>query len=371
MAIRTEEMLVNLGPQHPSTHGVLNIKLRTDGEIVHEALPNIGYLHRSAEKIGESVTYAQFVPYTDRMDYVAAMNQELGYVLAVEKLMGLEVPLRAQYIRVIMAELNRIASHLLFMGAYSLDLGTFTPFLYGFREREMILDLFEAACGARLTYNYMRIGGVSADLPARFTEKTGEFLDYLPPKLKEYHQLLSDNRIFIERTAKVGVLPRDMAVAYGATGPCLRGSGVTWDLRRDEPYLLYDRFDFDIPVGRGEVGAVGDCWDRFMVRMKEIVESTKIVRQALAQLPQGEVRAKVSKALKLPPGDVYVRTEAPRGEIGFYIVSDGGIKPYRLKVRAPSFSNLSVFHEISRGAMIADIVAILGSMDIVLGDIDR
>ena len=374
MAIYTEEMTVNMGPQHPSTHGVLNLKLKTDGEIVHDARPNIGYLHRCAEKIAENVTYPQFIPYTDRMDYVAAMNQNLGYVLGVERLMNVEVPLRAQYIRVIMAELNRIASHLLFMACYALDSGAFTPFLYAFREREMILDLFEATCGARLTYNYIWIGGVSRDLPQGFVDKARQFLDYLSPRVKEYHELFSYNKIFIERTANVGILPKETAIAYGVTGPTLRGSGVRWDLRRDEPYLIYDRFDFDVPVGRGEMGTVGDCWDRYMVRMREIEESAKIVRQALdqyEQLPPGEVRAKVPRALKVPPGEVYMRTEAPRGEIGFYIVSDGGLKPYRVKVRAPSFSNLSVFHEISRGGMIADIVLILGSVDIVLGDIDR
>lgn len=371
MAIHTDEMMVNMGPQHPSTHGVLNIKLKTDGEIVHDARPNIGYLHRSAEKIGESVTYPQFIPYTDRMDYVAAMNQNLGYVLAVEKLMGMEVPPRAQYIRVIMAELNRIASHLLFLGCYALDSGAFTPFLYAFREREMILDLFEATCGARLTYNYMWIGGVSRDLPQGFVDKARQFLEYLIPRVREYHDLFSYNKIFIERTANVGVLPKETAIAYGVTGPMLRGSGVKWDLRKDEPYLVYDRMNFDVPVGQGEMGTVGDCWDRYMVRMKEIEESAKIVRQALDQLPQGDVRAKVPKNLKVPAGEVYLRTEAPRGEIGFYIISDGGLKPYRIKVRAPSFSNLSVFHEIARGGMIADIVLILGSVDIVLGDIDR
>jgi len=371
MAIYTEEMLVNMGPQHPSTHGVLNLKLKTDGEIVHDARPNIGYLHRCAEKIGESVTYAQFVPYTDRMDYVAAMNQNLGYALAVEKLMGLEAPPRANFIRVIMAELNRMASHLLFMSCYGLDMGAFTPFLYGFREREMILDLFEQTCGARLTYNYIRIGGVINDLPPGFADKARKFLDYLPARLKEYHDILSFNRIFVERTAKVGVMSKETAISYGVTGPSLRAAGVKWDLRKDQPYLVYDKFDFNIPVGTGEMGAVGDCWDRYMVRMREIEESAKIVRQALDMLPDGETRAKVPKALKIPPGEIFVRTEAPRGEIGFYIVSDGGLKPYRLKIRTPSFCNLSAFHEISRGAMIADIVAILGSIDIVLGDIDR
>ncbi|MDD4891989.1 MAG: NADH-quinone oxidoreductase subunit D, partial [Phycisphaerae bacterium] len=251
-----------MGPQHPSTHGVLRIILRTDGELIINAVPDIGYLHRCAEKIGESVTYIQYTPYTDRMDYLAAMNNNLGYSLAVEKLAGIEAPARAQYIRVIMAELNRIASHLVMFGTYGLDMGAFTPFVYAFRERELILDLFEAVCGARLTYSYITIGGVRDDLPAGWVEKCREFLDYFEPKLKEYNDLLSFNQIFIKRTASVGVIPADRAIAYGLTGPSLRGSGVKWDLRKDTPDLVYDKLDFNVCVGDGRMGALGDSWDR-------------------------------------------------------------------------------------------------------------
>jgi len=370
--LQTEEMLLNMGPQHPSTHGVLRLLLRMDGEIVHEIVPYIGYLHRCKEKIGENVTYQQFVPYTDRLDYLASMNMNLGYVLAVEKMLGIEVPERAQYIRVIMAELNRIASHLVSWGTFGLDMGAFTPFMYAFRERERIVDIFERACGARLTYNYMRIGGVSRDLPAGIEKQISDFLDYFEPKLPEYHDLLSYNKIFVERTANVGVLPLDLAVAYGVTGPCLRGSGLKWDLRKNEVYCIYDKFDFEVPVGKGEMGTVGDAWDRYMVRLREMEQSVRIVRQALDGLPAGEVMGKAPKSVKVPKGaELYFRTEAPKGELGFYIVGNGTVKPERLKIRSPSFSNLSVLPEIARGAMVADLVAIVASLDIVLGEIDR
>jgi NADH-quinone oxidoreductase subunit D len=370
--LQTEEMLLNMGPQHPSTHGVLRLLLRMDGEIVHDVIPYIGYLHRCKEKIGENVTYQQFTPYTDRLDYLASMNMNLGYVLGVEKLLGLEVPDRAQYIRVIMAELNRIASHLVAWGTFGLDMGAFTPFMYGFREREKIMDIFERTCGARLTYNYIRIGGVSRDLPEGLVKQISEFLDYFDPRIPEYHDLLSYNKIFVERTANVGILPLDTAIAYGVTGPCLRASGLKWDLRKDEPYGIYDRFDFDIPVGKGEMGTVGDAWDRYMVRIIEMQQSARIVRQALEGLPEGPITGKVPKMIKGPKDkELYVRTEAPKGEIGFYIVSDGGKTPARLKIRSPSFSNLSVLPVIARGGMVADMVAIVASLDIVLGEIDR
>lgn len=370
--LKSDEMLLNMGPQHPSTHGVLRLVLRTDGEVVKEAIPHIGYLHRCFEKHAENVTYPQVIPYTDRMDYVGSMNNALGYVIAVEKLMGIKVPERAEYIRVIVAELNRIASHLLAFGTYGLDIGAFTPFMHAFRDREKILDLFEEASGARLLYNYPRIGGVARDVPPGWLEKTRAFIDYFEPKIKEYNDLLTFNKIFIERTANVGVLPLDLAISYGVTGPNLRGSGMKWDLRRNDPYSIYDRFEFDIPVGTGEMGTVGDCWDRYWVRIREMGESIKIIRQALDQIPPGEVMAPEGlKAIKPPKGEVYVRTETPRGELGYYLISDGSQQPYRLKVRSPCFTAMSVFHEIARGGMIADMVAIVGSLDIVLGEIDR
>jgi NADH-quinone oxidoreductase subunit D len=369
--LRTEEMLINMGPQHPSTHGVLRVMLRTDGELILEATPHIGYLHRCAEKIGENVQYHQFVPYTDRFDYLAAMNNNLAYAMAVEKLAGIEAPKRAQYIRVIVAELNRIASHLVMFGTYGLDMGAFTPFIYGFRERELILDLFEAACGARLTYSYVTIGGVREDLPEGWVRKAGEFLDYFQPKIKEYNDLLSYNQIFIKRTANVGVIPADRAIAYGLSGPVLRGSGVKWDLRKATPDLVYDQLEFDICVGEGRMGQVGDSWDRYFVRILEMVQSARIVRQALAKLPSGDYRAKVPRLLKPPPGEVYYETENPRGQLGFYIVSDGSPVPYRLKARGPSFCNLSILNEVAKDCLLGDIPAILGSIDVVMGEVDR
>jgi len=369
--VRTEELLVNMGPQHPSTHGVLRVVLQTDGELILKATPYLGYLHRSAEKIGESVAYRQFVPYTDRLDYLAAMNNNLGFSLAVEKMAGIEVPARAQFIRIIMAELNRIASHLMATGSYGLDMGAFTPFLYCFREREWIVDLFESACGARLTYSYITPGGVRADLPDKFIDRCREFLDYFEPKIKEYNDLLSFNHIFINRTANVGVCPREMAIGYGLTGPCLRGSGVAWDLRKATPYGGYEQFEFDVPVGKGTYGTVGDCWDRYYVRILEMVQSVRIIRQALDRLPDGPVQAKVPRVLKLPPGELYYEVENPRGQLGFYLVSEGGPVPYRLKIRGPSFCNLCVLEDLATHCLLADIAAMLGSMDIVMGEVDR
>ena len=370
--LRTEEMILNMGPQHPSTHGVLRLELVTDGEVVTEAEPHIGYLHRCAEKIGENVNYQQFVPYTDRMDYLAGMNCNHAYAHAVERLMDLKIPERAEYIRILVLELNRIASHLVAFGTYGLDIGAFTPFFYAFRERERILDLFEELCGARLTYNYVRIGGVMIDLPSGWLKKVTQFLDYFEPKIKEYDELLSYNKIFIKRTADVGVLPAEVAIAYGVTGPNLRGSGIKWDLRKDEPYSIYDRFEFDVPIGHGEMGTLGDCWDRYMVRIREMRESVKILRQALSSIPEGPTLAEeVGKSVKPPAGERYTRVENPRGELGFWVVSGGKDTAIRCKVRAPSFCSMSVFKDLSRGAMIADLVAIVGSFDIVLGEIDR
>ncbi len=376
--IRTEEMLINMGPQHPSTHGVLRLVLRTDGELIVEATPHIGYLHRCAEKIGESITAIQNVPMTDRMDYLAGMNNNYAYSMAIEKLAGIEVPERARYIRVIMAELNRIASHLVAFGTFGLDMGSFTAVLYAFREREYILDLFEAACGARLTYAYLTIGGVIADLPERFLEKMAEFLDFLEPKIDEYNNLLSFNHIFVKRTANVGVISPEDAIAYGLTGPCLRASGVRWDLRKCAPYDIYDRFEFDVPIGvaGGSDGippsvVVGDSWNRYFVRMEEIKQSVRILRQCIKQIPDGETRTKLPRSLALPKNEVYFEAENPRGQLGFLIVGDGSPIPYRMKARGPCFCNLSITNHVCRGVLLADIPAIIGSIDIVLGEVDR
>ncbi len=370
--VATQELVLNMGPQHPSTHGVLRLVLRVDGEVVQEVTPHIGYMHRCAEKVGESVTYEMFTPYTDRTDYLAGMNYNLAYAVAVERLAGIQVPERAEYLRVIIAELNRIASHLVSFGTYGADVGAVTPFLWAFREREMIIDLFEEVCGQRLTYNYIRIGGLSADIPDGWLDKAKRFIKYFEPRIKEYNDLLTFNPIFVKRTANVGVLPKELALNYGISGPMLRASGVSWDLRRDEPYGVYPRFQFAVPVGEGRMGTVGDCWDRYYIRIREMEESCKIIRQALAALPAtGEARAKLARGFKVAASEMYVRTEGARGEIGFYIVADGNPKAYRMKIRGPSFCNLSVISEISRGAYIADLVAILGSIDIVLCDVDR
>ena len=371
--LRTDEMIINMGPQHPSTHGVLRLEIVVDGEIVVDVIPHIGYLHRCFEKHAEYMTnYQQVIPYADRMDYVASMNNDLGYALAVERLLKIEVPERVEYIRVIMAELQRIASHLIAIGTYGIDAGAFTPFLYCFADRELILDLFEMTCGARLLYNYIWVGGVSHDLPPKFVDKAKEFCEYFKPRIKAFNDLLTYNEIFVKRTAKVGVLPKDVAVNYACSGPMLRGSGVNWDLRRDDPYSIYHKFQWEVQVGKGEVGTVGDCWDRHIVRMREMEESVKIVEQALKSIPEGNVQAAIPKRIRPDANtEVYVRTETPRGELGFYVVSDGSATPYRIKARSPAFVNLSVIPEISRGAMIADLVLIAGSIDIVLGEVDR
>jgi NADH-quinone oxidoreductase subunit D len=370
--IRTDEMIINMGPQHPSTHGVLRLEIVVDGEIVTDVIPHIGYLHRCFEKHCEHMTnYQQVIPYADRMDYLASMNNDLGYALAVERLMKIEVPARVEYIRVIMAELQRIASHLIAIGTFGIDMGAFTPFLWCFRDRERILDLFEMTCGARLLYNYIWVGGVSHDLPPGFVEKAKDFCSYFKPKIKELNNVLSYNEIFIKRTAKVGVLPKDVAINYACSGPMLRGSGVDWDLRRDDPYSVYDKFEWQVQTGKGEKGTVGDCWDRYMVRVREMEESVKIIEQALAGIPEGNVQSAIPKRIRPEAGEIYVRTESPRGELGFYLISDGTGSPYRVKARAPAFVNLSVMPEICRGAMLGDLVAIVGSVDIVLGEVDR
>ncbi|MBN1491968.1 MAG: NADH-quinone oxidoreductase subunit D [Phycisphaerae bacterium] len=384
----TEEMLVNMGPQHPSTHGVLRILLRTDGEVVREATPHIGYLHRCAEKIGENVAPFQFIPTTDRLDYLAAMNNNQTFSVAVEQLVGIEVPERAVTIRILMAELNRIASHLVSLGAYGLDMGAFTPFLYAFRERERIMDLFEAACGARLTYSYITIGGVTMDLPDGFTDACREFLEYLEPKIHEYNQLLSYNQIFIKRAGGVGVISAADAIAWGLTGPCLRASGVRWDLRRCMPYEGYEQYDFEVPIGLPQGGeppvppgvpqprvprgvVVGDCWSRYFVRVIEMYWSVHLVRQALDRLRPGEHKAKLPRSLKLPVGEIYFEGENPRGQLGFLVIGDGSPVPSRVKVRGPSFNNLSITSHVCRDCLLADVPAIVGSIDIVMGEVDR
>jgi NADH-quinone oxidoreductase subunit D len=387
--VRTDEMLVNMGPQHPSTHGVLRLVLRTDGEVVSELEPHIGYLHRCAEKIGENVSARQWIPYTDRMDYLAAMNMNLGWALAVEKLMKYEVSEKARHLRVLIAELGRVASHLVGMGAYGLDLGTFSPFLYAFREREKILDLFEEACGARLTYSYITLGGLTADLPPGWLQKCEAFLDQFEPIIQEYHALLTTNAIFVKRTAGIGVLSREMAIDYGTSGPVLRGSGVDQDLRRDGESIytaMYDGYAFEVAVMKNghypsdhEYPAVpadavlGDCWHRFFVRMLEVVQSMDLVRQSIDRYSQckGPLGEPLKVAEKIPAGDAYLETEAPKGQMGFYVVGDGSAIPWRARARSSSFSNLAVVHELCRGCLIADVPAIVGSLDIVMGEIDR
>ncbi|MGB0715850.1 MAG: NADH-quinone oxidoreductase subunit D [Phycisphaerae bacterium] len=376
--LTTEEMLVNMGPQHPSTHGVLRVVLRTDGEMVIEAEPHIGYLHRCAEKIGENVAPYQFVPYTDRMDYLAGMNNNQAFALAVEKLCGIEVPTRAQIIRVIFAEMNRIASHLVALGTYGLDMGAFTPFLYCFREREMILDLFEAACGARLTYSYITVGGVHDDIPDNWAQRCSDFLDYFEPKIEDYNNLLSFNHIFVKRTGNIGLVSPEEAVAFGLTGPCLRGSGIRWDLRKVTPYDGYETYDFDVPIGEpGGTGniphgvTVGDCWSRYFVRVLEMTQSVRIVRQALDRLEPGDTEAKKLKGLKLPDDEAYVEIENPRGQLGFYVRGDGSAIPSRVKARGPSFCNLSILNFLCHEVLLADVPAIIGSVDVVMGEVDR
>ncbi|MBX3425423.1 MAG: NADH-quinone oxidoreductase subunit D [Pirellulales bacterium] len=387
--VRTDEMLVNMGPQHPSTHGVLRLVLRTDGEVVSEVTPHLGYLHRCAEKIGENLTPRQWIPYTDRMDYLAAMNMNLGWALAVEKLLKYEPPEKGRHLRVIIAEMGRIASHLVGMGAYGLDLGTFSPFLYAFREREKILDLFEEACGARLTYSYLTVGGATADLPRGWLQKCEAFLEQFEPIIAEYHTLLTTNSIFVKRTAGIGVMSAKKAIDYGTSGPVLRGSGVDHDLRRDgeEIYTaMYDGYAFEVIAERNGhypkdhdypavpmEAVLGDCWHRFYVRMLEVVQSVDLVRQAIDRYSTAEGSYGEPRKLteKLPKGEAYLETECPRGQMGFYLVSNGESIPWRARARSSSFCNLSVTSELCRGCLIADVPAIVGSLDVVMGEIDR
>ncbi len=386
-----DKMLLNLGPQHPSTHGVLRVLLELDGEVVTKCIPDLGYLHRGIEKLGEYRMYNQFVPWTDRTDYVAAFTGNLAFVKAVEDLMGIEVPERAQYLRVIFSELQRIASHLLWLGTHCMDLGAVTVFLYALRERELILDLLEMQTGARLTLNSQRVGGFPKDLPPGFLEKLEEFIAVMPGHFKEYDSLLAENPIFLRRVKGVGVISAEDAIQWGLTGPSLRGSGVAYDIRKARPYAVYDRLDFEVPIGTH-----GDVYDRFLVRMEEMRQSIKLIRQAVDQLPGGPVRTQdirvslpskeetmtsieamqrhfilVIHGFKAPVGEYYSAIESPKGELGWYIVSNGENHAYRARNRAPSFVNLQALPVMSEGAMVADVVANIGSIDIVVGEVDR
>jgi NADH-quinone oxidoreductase subunit D len=363
---RTEEMEINMGPQHPSTHGVLRLVLHLDGEEIKGLRPVIGYLHRGVEKLCEHRTYTMIEPLTDRLDYVAAISENLGWCGAVEALLGVTPPPRAQYVRVVLAELQRIASHLLWLGTHALDLGAMTVFFYTFRERELILDLFEAFCGARLTYNSMRIGGLYEDAPRGWLDRVRHFLKIFPGRMREYEDLLTVNRIFVGRTRGVGLLSAADAVAWGVSGPPLRASGVNYDVRKAIPYAAYADFEFDVPLGEN-----GDTYDRYLVRMEEMRQSVRILHQALDRMPDGEVRAKVPKYIKPPAGEVYHVVESPRGEQGFYVVAQGGEMPYRVRFRSPSFVNLQALPIMCQGRLVADVTAVIGSIDIVLGDCDR
>ncbi len=391
MAAKQQVMTINMGPQHPSTHGVLRLVLDIDGETVVKITPHVGFLHRGVEKLAEHKTYHQFITLTDRLDYLAPISNNLGYVLAVEKLLDIEVPKRSQYIRVILCELTRISSHLLWLATHALDIGAMTVFFYCFRERETLYDIFEMVSGARMNLSYLRIGGVARDLPDGFIEKTKEFINTFPSKLRDYETLLTKNKIWLMRTKDVGIISAEDAIDYGLSGPSIRGSGVKWDIRKSEPYSSYDELDFIVPVGEN-----GDVYDRYIVRIEEMRQSNEIVRQAMDNLPAGKLNADipdvvppqkeeikssmeslihhfkiVTEGICPPAGEVYVSIEAPKGELGYYIVSDGTKTPYRLKIRPPSFVNLEGLQKMVEGQLIADVVAVIGSLDIVLGEIDR
>jgi NADH-quinone oxidoreductase subunit D len=390
-ALRGERMIINMGPSHPSTHGVLRLVLELDGEEIVNVWPDVGYLHRGDEKIAENMTWNQFVPYTDRLDYLAPLANNVAYACAVEKLLGLTVPPRCQFIRVICAELARLSSHLLGIGCYGMDTGALTVFLYTFEEREKIYDLCECICGARFTTSYTRIGGLANDMPAEFLPMLRKFLQEFPATLDEVDKLLTRNKIFTERTRGIGILKKEDAINLGVTGPNLRGSGVEWDIRKAHPYGGYENFEFDVPVG-----SVGDCYDRYLCRMEEMRQSVRILRQALDKMPGGEWNApeakivlpekkavltkmeelihhfiNVTQGINVPPGEVYFSAENPKGELGFYIVSKGGGTPHRLKIRAPSFVNLQAVPLMAKGHMVADLIAILASIDFVMGECDR
>jgi NADH-quinone oxidoreductase subunit D len=379
--LRSEEMIINLGPQHPSTHGVLRLEVLMDGEIVKEVVPHIGYLHRCFEKHGENLPYNQVIPFVDRLDYVASMNSEHAYAMGVERMLGIEqqIPKRVEYIRVLVAELNRIASHFIAIGTYGMDIGAFSPFFWLMRDREHILRLLEWASGARLLYNYIWIGGLFYDLPVGFEERCQEFVTYIMPKIQELNTVLIENKIFVDRTANVGVLPLDLAINCGVTGPMLRGSGLRFDLRKVDAYSVYPELDFNIPIGEGKMGKTGDCWDRTYVRVEEIYESLKIVQQCLDKLTTEHKRTRdfdpqalVPKKIRPKAQDLYVRAEIPKGELGFFFRADGKSDiPFRCKCRSCSFVNLSVLQEIAKGVLIADLIAIIGTIDVVMGEVDR
>ncbi|MGC8928230.1 MAG: NADH-quinone oxidoreductase subunit D [Myxococcota bacterium] len=369
---RENEILLNMGPQHPSTHGVIRFIIRADGEIMVEALPVVGYLHRGIEKLAEMTPYTGFIPYTDRVDYLAAMFANHAFVMGVERLLGIEVPKRAEYLRVIACELNRIASHLIALGSMAMDIGAFTPFLHGLRERELINDIMEMLCGARLTYNYMRIGGVSNDIDDKIIRKINDFLNrFYPGFIEEFNRLITNNEILVKRCINIATISSEEAINFGLVGPNLRASGVKWDLRKNMPYSVYPEFKFDIPVGKGFRGELGDSYDRFVVRVMEMEESAKILRQAISALPEGEIMAKVPRRIKPPAGEVYSAVESARGELGYYIISDGTENPYRCKIRTGSFSAMKAIHIKSQGCFIADLVVLIASMDIVAPEIDR
>ncbi|HTG68331.1 MAG TPA: NADH-quinone oxidoreductase subunit D [Candidatus Udaeobacter sp.] len=364
--IRTEELLLNVGPQHPSTHGVFRIIVKLDGEVITEATPVMGYLHRGTEKIAENLNFTQIIPYTDRMDYVSAMTNNYVLVHAVETMMGLEIPQRAEYLRLIVMEMQRVASHLVWWGTYLLDIGAMSPFLYAFRDREIIIDLFNELCGARLTYNYMRVGGVKWDAPQGWLDKVREFIPYMENKLEEYDRLVSGNEIFLARIRGIGQYDAATAIDYGLSGANLRCTGVDFDIRKAEPYSLYSQFEFDVPLGKN-----GDCYDRYRIRLEEIRQSLRILKQALASFPDGgETMGKVPRAIRPPAGEVYVRIESPRGEIGCHIVSKGKAEPYRLKFRRPSFVNLQILPKLLVGETMTNLITILGGIDIVVGEVD-
>lgn len=364
-------MLLNMGPHHPATHGVLNFLLETDGEVLRGAKPDVGYLHRGMEKIAELNVYAANMPYTDRVDYLGAMFTNQGWAMACERLLGVTVPPRAEYLRVIACELNRIASHLVGTGSMAMDLGAYTPFIHWLRERETINDIMERICGARLTYNYMRIGGVSRDIDRQTLDKILVWLDHFEPMCAEFDRLITGNEIFVHRLANVAVLTPEVAKGFAIVGPNLRASGVKWDLRKDEPYSAYPEFDFEVPVGLGWRGSVGDAYDRYVLRLFEIRESVKILRQAIAKIPEGESRAKVGRILKPAANEVYARTEGPRGEAGFYVVADGTDKPWRVRYRTGSFCSMPLIEVLSPRLMVADLVALIGSLDVIAPEVDR
>ena len=366
-AYKTEPYVINIGPHHPSTHGVFRMRMTLDGEVVVEMEPMVGYQHRGHEYLAERRTYTQNIPLSDRQDYLAVMLNNMGYVMAVEKLAGITVSERAEYLRVIVAELQRIASHLLGVGAFFLDLGFMaTPFLYMFREREKILDLLEMLCGQRLNYNYMRVGGLSHDAPPEFWDALKDFGKKMPVFIDEYDTLVTENEIFLARTKGVGILTREQAINSSAAGPVLRGSNVKWDIRRADPYSVYDRFEFEIPVGK-----IGDSYDRYRVRIEEMRQSVRIIKQAMEQIPPGEVKSKVPLRLRPPVGEAYVRVEGAKGELGYYMVSDGSSIPYRMHIRSPSLINLTTLRDLIIGWKVADAIIIFGSIDITVNEVDR